>query len=420
MWSAAAVRCFIEFINKRLLWFHGSPWLNSMAKNQALMSLAAAPRNVAVVHEWLVDFAGSERVLEQILSVYPDATLYVLIDRMAPALRARFSSRRTVTSFLDRWPLIERYFTRCLPLMPFAVQQFDLSGHDLVISSSHCVAKGVIVPPDALHLCYCHSPMRYAWDLQSTYLVQEGLDRGLTGWLARYLFHRLRMWDSTSHHGVDHFAANSDFVRRRMLKCYRRSASVIHPPVDVDVEPLSTVVRDPRLCITVGRLLGYKNVALIVEAFRLLPDWKLTVAGEGPQRKALQAVAPPNVEFVGAVSETEKQRLLQSASAFVFAAVEDFGIAPAESLAAGTPVVALARGGVLDYLQHGQNAWLFADATPEALAQAVRAAFEHLPHDVADRCRRSVGGLSEACFRTNLSTWVGEKWSDWQRQQQQG
>jgi glycosyltransferase involved in cell wall biosynthesis len=126
------------------------------------------------------------------------------------------------------------------------------------------------------------------------------------------------------------------------------------------------------------------------------------------------------VEFVGAVSETEKQRLLQSASAFVFAAVEDFGIAPAESLAAGTPVVALARGGVLDYLQHGQNAWLFADATPEALAQAVRAAFEHLPHDVADRCRRSVGGLSEACFRTNLSTWVGEKWSDWQRQQQQG
>jgi glycosyltransferase involved in cell wall biosynthesis len=378
------------------------------------MSPIAAPRNVAVVHEWLVDFAGSERVLEQILSTYPEATLYLLIDRMDPGLRARFPSRRTVTSFLDRWPRIERYFTRCLPLMPFAVQQFDLSGHDLIISSSHCVAKGVIVPPDALHLCYCHSPMRYAWDLQATYLAQEGLDRGAMGWLARYLFHRLRVWDSISHHGVDHFAANSRFVRRRILKCYRRGASVIHPPVAVDVERLATVVREPRHCVTVGRVLGYKNVGLMVDAFRLLPDWKLTVAGEGPQRKALQARAPSNVHFVGAVSEEQKQRLLQSAGAFVFAAVEDFGIAPVESLAAGTPVVALSRGGVLDYLHHGENAWFFDEPTPEALAQAIRSAADHLPHDVADRCRHSASKFSEACFRERFSTWVAEKWAEWQ------
>jgi len=376
---------------------------------------AVSPRNVAVVHEWLVDYAGSERVLEQILSIYPDATLYLLIDRMEPALRARFRSQCTVTSFLDRWPCIERYFTQCLPLMPFAMQQFDLSGHDLIISSSHCVAKGVIVPPDALHLCYCHSPMRYVWDMQATYLAQEGLDRGVMGWLARHFFHRLRVWDAASHHGVDHFAANSDFVRRRILKCYRRAANVIHPPVAVDVEPLATVARDPRHCVTLGRLLGYKNVALMIEAFRLLPDWKLTVAGDGPQRNALQTRAPSNVQFLGAVSEADKQRLLQLASMFVFAAVEDFGIAPAESLAAGTPVVALARGGVLDYLRHGDNAWLFDEPTPEALAQAIRSASDNWPDDVADRCRRSVAGLSEACFRTSFSTWVAEKWAEWQR-----
>ncbi len=374
-----------------------------------------APRNIAVVHEWLVDFAGSERVLEQILAIYPEATLYLLVDRMAPAQRERIRSTRTVTSFLDRWPRIERYFTRCLPLMPFAVQQFDLSGHDLIISSSHCVAKGVIVPPDALHLCYCHSPMRYVWDLQATYLAQEGLDRGAMGWLARFLFHRLRVWDATSHHGVDHFSANSSFVGRRILKCYRREASVIHPPVAVDVERLATVVREPRHCVTVGRVLGYKNVGLMVDAFRLLPDWKLTVAGDGPQRKAMQSRAPSNVQFVGAVSEEQKQRLLQSATAFVFAAVEDFGIAPAEALAAGTPVVALARGGALDYLRHGDNAWLFDKPTPKSLAEAVVAAASYWSDDIADRCRRSVTGLSEACFRAKFSYWVAEHWGEWQR-----
>lgn len=176
------------------------------------------PRNVAVVHEWLVDRVGSERVLEQILALFPEATLYVLIDKMAPEDRQRFPSRRTVTSFLDRWPGITRYFTRTLPWMPFAVQQFDLSGHDLVLSSSHCVAHGVIVPPEALHLSYCHSPMRYVWDLQNTTLEHEGLGSGLKGWLARSLFHRLRLWNASSHHGVDHFAANSHFVRGLIAK----------------------------------------------------------------------------------------------------------------------------------------------------------------------------------------------------------
>lgn len=373
------------------------------------------PSNVAVVHDWLVDYAGAERVLEQILALYPDATLYTLIDRMPQPERGRFPSRRTVTSFLDRWPGVARYFTRCLPLMPFAVQQFDLSGHDLVISSSHCVAKGVIVPPDALHLCYCHTPMRYAWDMQATTLRQEGLDRGFSGALARLLMHRLRLWDASSHQGVDHFAANSSFVQRRILKCWRRPASVIHPPVAVDTPPLAGVTRELRHAVTVGRLMGYKNVALMLDAFRLLPDWRLTVVGDGPQRASLQARAPANVLFTGALPEADKQRLLQTASVFVFAAVEDFGIAPAEALAAGTPVVALARGGALDYLRHGENAWLFDAATPEALAQALVASAGQWPEDIADACRRSVSTLDAARFRAQFGAWVGTHWAAWQR-----
>ena len=168
---------------------------------------APRPQRVAIVHDWLIDRAGSERVLEQILALFPDATLYTLIDRMPAADRARLQSRRTVTSFLDRWPGITRYFTRTLPLMPLAMQQFDLCGYDLVISSSHAVAKGVIVPPNALHLCYCHSPMRYVWDMQGVYLTQERLDRGLKSWLARALLHRLRLWDMASHHGAEEIAA---------------------------------------------------------------------------------------------------------------------------------------------------------------------------------------------------------------------
>ncbi|MFY9510761.1 MAG: glycosyltransferase [Rubrivivax sp.] len=365
------------------------------------------------MHDWLVDFAGSERVLEQILALFPDATLYTLIDRMPAPERNRLPSRATRTSWLQRLPRVERYFTRCLPLMPLAMQQFDLSGHDLVISSSHCVAKGVIVPPEALHLCYCHSPMRYAWDMQGEYLHHEGLDHGIQGWLARRMFHRLRQWDATSHQGVDHFAANSHFVRQRILKCYRRPATVIHPPVALPAEADSSGVREAGHYVTVGRLMGYKNVGLMLDAFRLLPELRLTVVGDGPQRRALQSRAPGNVHFAGALPEADKQQLLQQATAFVFAAVEDFGIAPVEALAAGTPVVARARGGALDYLQHGDNAWLFDAATPEGLAQALLQSAAAWPADVADRCRRSAAGFAATRFRSELAHWVETHWTAW-------
>ncbi len=377
------------------------------------MPHTAEPTNVAVVHDWLVDFAGAEKVLEQILALYPQATLYTLIDRMPQPERARLPSRATRTSFLDRLPGVARYFTRCLPLMPMAVQQFDLSGHDLILSSSHCVAKGVITPPDALHLSYCHSPMRYAWDMQGAYLRTEGLDRGLRTLLARRMFHRLRAWDAGSSHGVDHFAANSHFVRQRILKSWRREAVVIHPPVQVAPPPAQSVERTAGHYVTVGRLMGYKNTALMLDAFRLLPERRLTVVGDGPLLGALRRAAPPNVRLVGALPDADKWTLLRSATAFVFAAVEDFGIAPVEALAAGTPVIALARGGALDYLRHGDNAWLFGAATPESLAQAVCDADAGWPADVQARCLRSAEGFGAERFRAEFAGWVQAHWAAW-------
>ncbi|MCD0423065.1 glycosyltransferase [Rubrivivax sp. JA1024] len=373
--------------------------------------MTAAPRNVAVVHDWLVDRAGAERVLEEILALFPDAVLYTLIDRMPAADATRLPRRATVTSWLQKLPDVERYFTRCLPLMPMAIQQLDLSGHDLVISSSHCVAKGVLVPPEALHLCYCHSPMRYAWDMQHEYLRTEGLDRGPKSWLARRMFHRLRAWDAYTANGVDHFAANSDFVRRRILKAYRREAVVIHPPVDLSAALDASGER--RGYVTVGRLMGYKNITLMVEAFRRLPQHELTVVGGGPQLQALRRAAPANVRFTGPLPEAQKQARLRGARAFVFAAVEDFGIAPVEALAAGTPVIAFGRGGALDYLRRGDNAWLYAEATPEALAQAVLDSEAAWPQDVHERCRRSAERFGAGRFRAEFAAWVDERWAAW-------
>lgn len=388
-----------------------------VVSNEALMPCSSEPRNVAVVHDWLVDYAGSEKVLEQILALFPDAVLYTMIDRMPEPERSRFPSRRTVTSFLDRLPGVQRYFTRCLPLMPLAMQQFDLSEHDLVISSSHCVAKGVIVAPDALHLCYCHSPMRYAWDMQEQTLKSEGLDRGLRSALARLMLHRLRQWDSGSAHGVDQFAANSSFVQRRILKAYRRDATVIHPPVNLFAAQCGEVVaREPGRYVTVGRLMGYKNVALMLDAFRLLGQRQLTVVGTGPLLETLRRRAPANVQFVGQLSDAEVLGQLRRASAFVFAAVEDFGIAPVEALAQGTPVIALARGGALDYLRHGDNAWLFDEATAQQLAGAVQASEASWPADVEERCRTSARRFTGERFAAEFSGWVRQHWAAWQAQ----
>ena len=298
---------------------------------------------VAIVHDWLYTVGGAERVLSAIIRCFPDATVYALFDTLTEPERGTIGHSRTETSFLQRVPGISRWHRLYLPLMPLAVEQFDLSDYDLVISSSHAVAKGVLTGPDQLHLSYVHSPMRYAWDMQHQYLREAGLEKGVRSWIIRLLLHRMRMWDSRTAFGVDGWIANSHFVARRIQKLYGQKAVVIPPPVRVPSVPPTAQERDHFL--VASRLVAYKNVRSIVQAFAALPNEKLIIVGDGPERGKLQQLAGSNVEFRGHAPDPELRKLMREARAFIFAAEEDFGIAPIEAQGEGTPVIALGRGG---------------------------------------------------------------------------
>jgi glycosyltransferase involved in cell wall biosynthesis len=374
---------------------------------------------VAVVHDWLVDYAGSERVLAEILNCLPQAELFTLVDRMPVAERAPLGGRPARTSFLQEMPGIATRLAWYLPLMPIAIEQFDLTGYDLVVSSSHAVAKGVIVAPDTLHLSYVHSPMRYAWDQQFEYLRAEQAEGGLKGLALRGLLHRLRLWDHRSAAGVDHFAANSAFVARRILKCYRREAEVIHPPVDVDFYVPGRDGRGEEY-LAVSRLVGYKRVDLLVQAFRDdLPDRRLVVVGEGPERARLQAIAGPNVSFAGRLAPEQLRERLQRARAFLFAAVEDFGIAPVEAMACGTPVIAYGRGGAAETVAGleapAPTGVLFAEQTATGVADAVRTFEENAQRITPQACRARAEQFSAARFRAQFQDFVTRKTAEWQQ-----
>ena len=257
---------------------------------------SAAPR-IAVVHEWLLDFAGSERVLREILDLYPQADLFALVDLPDDELKAAIPKRAKATSFLQSLPRVRRWLRYYLPLMPLAIEQLDVSAYDIVVSSSHAVAKGVITGPSQLHLSYVYTPMRYAWDLQHEYLRAAGLERGPLSWAARLVLHRLRQWDVRTANGVDVFLADSGHVARRIHKAYRREAEVVYPPVDVSAFPMREKKED--FYLTVSRLEAYKRVDLLVEAFSRMPERRLVVIGDGPEMGRVRSKAPPNVQILG-------------------------------------------------------------------------------------------------------------------------
>ena len=357
---------------------------------------------VAIVHEWLETFAGSERVFAELVACFPKADLFTLVDVMPEATRGFLGGRPVRTSFIQRLPFARRRFRLYLPLMPLAIEQFDLAGYDLILSSSHAVAKGVITGPDQLHISYVHSPMRYAWDMQAQYLRQSGLDRGLRGMQARWLLHRLRQWDVRTANGVDVFVANSTYVARRIRKVYRRDAVVVHPPVDIERFTVGAMRGDSYL--VVSRLVPYKRVDLVVAAFARMPDRQLIVVGDGPENQRVRAAAhgAPNISFRGVVPQAELISLMQAARAFVFAGEEDFGIALVEAQACGTPLIAFARGGVRDILAGGATGVLFDDQEPEAIIAAV-ARFERRSGDMtATACRRNAERFSRAAFCARL------------------
>ena len=366
---------------------------------------------VAIVHDWLTVYGGAERVLKYILDLFPKAELFSMVDFLSTADRAFLDGRKVHTSFVQRLPGARKLYRQYLPLMPLAVEQFDLSKFDLVISSSYAVAKGVITGPDQLHISYVHSPIRFAWDLQHQYLEQAGMRRGLKGAIARALLHRLRLWDSRTANGVDHFIANSAFIGRRIWKVYRRPAQVIYPPVDVRGFRLAQDKGESY--VTVSRLVPYKRVDLLVAAFARMPNRRLVVVGTGPDYEKLHRSAPPNVKFVGYLPSSNVRAVIERARAFVFAAEEDFGIVLVEAQASGTPVIAFGKGGAAEIVRDLDDAVptgvLFGEQTPDSLIAAVER-FELDSYRITpSACRRNAERFGHTRFCAEFAEAVSAK-----------
>lgn len=299
----------------------------------------------AIVHEWISEIGGSERCLESINRVFP-SDIFTLVCKDENAKLLGIDPARVTTSFVQSFPQATKRYRSYLPFFPLAVEQFDVSGYDVVISSSHAVAKGVLVNADQLHLCYCYTPMRYAWDLYHQYLKTSGLDSGCKGRLAKLVLHYLRLWDLGTVQRVDHFAAISNYIARRIKKIYGRDATVIYPPVDVDRFSIGSKKEDYYLAAS--RMVPYKKMDVIVEAFSHMPDKRLVVIGDGPEFNKVKSRAGRNVELLGYQPFDVLRDSMQRAKAFLFAAEEDFGILPVEAQACGTPVIAYGRGGSLE------------------------------------------------------------------------
>jgi glycosyltransferase involved in cell wall biosynthesis len=364
---------------------------------------------IAIVHEWFTTLAGSEKVVEQICYLYPDADLFAIIaDPTLIASTPYLKDRVLHTSFIQKLPRALKSFRAYLPLMPMAVEQFDLSKYDLIISSSHAVAKGVLTGPDQLHISYVHSPIRYAWDLQHQYLRESNL-HGLKGWIAKWMLHKIRIWDYRTAAGVDYFVANSKFIGRRIKKVYGRSSDIIHPPVDVAAFELFENKED--FYLTASRLVPYKRMDLIVKAFAQMPDKRLVVIGDGPDMPKLRSAATPNINLLGYQKFSVLKDHLQRAKAFVFAAEEDFGITPVEAQACGTPVIAFGKGGALETIVASSDAAnatgvFFAEQTVESLIAAVRAFDIRAGAFLPQVCRTNAERFSVDRFRTEFSAYV--------------
>lgn len=353
---------------------------------------------VAVVHDWLTTRGGAEVVLEQLLRLYPHADLYTLVDFLPEEDRGCLMGRTPITSPLQRMPFIRRHHRLYLPLMPLMVEQWDFSGYDLVISNCYAVVKGLLTGPDQRHISYVHSPMRYAWDLQEAYLRQARWT-GLRGWTARLLLHRLRLWDQAAAQRVDLLVANSAFVARRIEKVYRRSSVVVPPPVALDRFVLSE--RSEPFFLTVSRLVPYKRVDLIAEAFAGMPEYRLVIIGDGPERRRVEAHRAPNITILGRQSDAVVIDMMGRCRAFIHAAVEDFGIVPLEAQACGKPVIALGRGGMTETLSP-ETAEFFMEQEVEALRAAVRRFAGSSERFLPARCRANAERFSPEAFRENF------------------
>ncbi|MDC7705875.1 glycosyltransferase [Vogesella indigofera] len=369
--------------------------------------------SIAIVCDWLESYAGAERVIEEIINIFPQAEIFAVVDFVAKEDRGFLKDKPVKTTFIQKLPFARKFYRHYLPLMPFAIEQLDLRNYDIIISSSHAVAKGIITSPDQLHVSYIHSPLRYAWDMQNEYLEQSGIRSGIKSCLIRYLLHKIRIWDVTSAQRIDHIIANSRFIAKRIKKVYNRTADVIYPPVDISTFQPGTKNRK-NYYITVSRLVGYKKIELIIDAFRNLPDEKIIIVGDGPEKKKLMENLPGNVTLLGFQPQEKITSLLQEAKAFIFAAREDFGIAPVEAQACGTPVIAFNAGGAMETIvnidRENPTGILYELQNKESIINAIQIFNKNLEKITSENCRNQAEKFSSATFRENMKNYIEKSW----------
>ncbi|WP_051107349.1 glycosyltransferase [Curvibacter lanceolatus] len=371
---------------------------------------------IAISHEWLSSWGGSEDVVRAIVEIFPSSHIYAIIDFLSDLDRRKFCGAPISTSFIQNLPFAEKWFWNYLPLMPMAVEGVDLSDYDVIISSSHAFSKGVLTNAQQMHVSYVHSPMRYAWDLHFQYLQDYRLERGVKSILARWIFHKLRVWERQTSNNVDFFIANSKHVQQRVWRTYRRPSRVIYPPVKV-TEFQCREARDDYYLV-VSRLVSYKKVNLIMEAFRTMPNRRLVIIGDGPEYDDLLRKCPPNVEMLGWQPDPVVQKYMAAAQAFVFAALEDFGISPVEAQASGAPVIAFGTGGAAETVRclkkfEHPTGILFDKQSTESILEAV-VLFENSKSSFSpDRCREWAENFSEQAFKQNFEKTLDTAWCLW-------
>ncbi|RZD17764.1 MAG: glycosyltransferase family 4 protein [Candidatus Acididesulfobacter diazotrophicus] len=365
---------------------------------------------IALVHDWFNEYAGSERVVEQILECYPEADVFSIVNFLPKEQQFFLKNKKIHTSFIQNLPFARKAFRKYLLLMPFAVEQFDLTDYDLVISSSHAFAKGVITHSNQLHISYVHTPIRYAWDFQFQYLKNSNLEQGLKSIIAKYMLHKIRLWDYRTANGVDFFIANSKYVSLRIWKTYRRESEVIYPPVNIDVYNSNS--KKDNFYLTVSRMVPYKRVDLVVKAFSQMPDKKLVVIGDGPELNNVRKLAAKNIEILGYQTSSIVKEYMEKAKCFVFAAEEDFGIVSVEAQACGTPVIAYGRGGATESVINNETGIFFKNQNVEDIINAVKYFEINYENFNPINIRRTVERFSVNNFKKKFKNFVDLKFKE--------
>lgn len=364
----------------------------------------------ALIHDWFSTYAGAEKCVDSFTNIWDDFEIYSLIDFLKGADRDKIlKGKHAHTSFIQKLPFAKDKYRNYLPLFPIAIEQFDLSGYDVVLSSSHAVAKGVLTHSNQLHIAYVHTPIRYAWDLYHQYLRESGLDRGLKGILAKYFLHKIRLWDASTANRVDRYVANSRYIARRIKKTYGKPSDVIYPPVDVDKFTLREAKEE--FYLTASRMVPYKKIDLIVEAFSQT-DKKLLVIGDGPDMAKIKSKAGKNVELLGFADDETMADLMGRAKAFVFAAEEDFGITPVEAQACGTPVICFGRGGARETVLDGESGLYFMEQNTKELLAAVAKFEQNYDKFEPAKIRENSLKFSRARFEAEIKSYVEKKYEE--------